>query len=192
MTPWIVARQVSLSVGFPQARVLKGVPFSSPADLPDWGIELASPALADRFFTTETPGKPEIVNSNLYTWHRVQIHFTVPHPSFSQIIGVWSHSDFSRELRLSSPGEASGNPLQHSCLENPRNRGAWWAVVCGVAQSRTRLKRLSCRSSSKLSSPMMTYVGQAWPPLGSWVLGGEACQTPFPATSVNRWRAALS
>ena len=179
-------------MGFPQASVLKGVPFSSPGDLPDSGIELASPALADRFFTTETPGKPKIVNSNLYTWHRVQIHFTVPHPSFSQIIGVWSHSDFSRELRLSSPGEANGNPLQYSCLENPMNRGAWWAVVYGVAQSRTRLKRLSCHSSSKLSSPMVTYAGQAWPPLGSWVLGGEACQTPFPATSANRWRAALS
>ena len=40
-------------------------------------------------------------------------------------------------------GEGNGNPLQYSCLENPRDRGAWWAAVCGVAQSRTRLKRLS-------------------------------------------------
>ena len=38
----------------------------------------------------------------------------------------------------------NGNPLQCSCLENPRNRGAWWAAVSGVAQSQTRLKRLSC------------------------------------------------
>jgi len=37
-------------------------------------------------------------------------------------------------------GEGNGNPLQHSCLENPRDRGAWWAVAYGVAQSRTRLK----------------------------------------------------
>ena len=42
-----------------------------------------------------------------------------------------------------SPGEGNGNPLQCSCLENPRDRGAWWAAVYGVAQSRTRLKRLS-------------------------------------------------
>ena len=35
------------------------------------------------------------------------------------------------------------NPLEFSCLENPRDRGAWWAFVYGVAQSRTRLKRLS-------------------------------------------------
>ena len=44
---------------------------------------------------------------------------------------------------LSCIGEGNGNPLQCSCLENPRDRGAWWAAVYGVAQSRTRLKRLS-------------------------------------------------
>ena len=47
-------------------------------------------------------------------------------------------------------GEGNGNPLQYSCLENPRDGEAWWAAVYGVAQSRTRLKRLSS-SSSKLS-----------------------------------------
>ena len=41
---------------------------------------------------------------------------------------------------LSCVGEGNGNPLQCSCLENPRNRGAWWAAVSGVTQSRTRLK----------------------------------------------------
>ena len=40
---------------------------------------------------------------------------------------------------LSDNGEGNGNPLQYSCLENPRDSGAWWAVVCGVAQSQTRL-----------------------------------------------------
>ena len=40
-------------------------------------------------------------------------------------------------------GEGNGNPLQCSCLENPRDGGAWWAVVSWVAQSRTGLKRLS-------------------------------------------------
>ena len=47
---------------------------------------------------------------------------------------------------LSCIGEGNGNPLQCSCLENPRDGGAWWAAVCGVAQSRTRLKRLSSSS----------------------------------------------
>ena len=44
--------------------------------------------------------------------------------------------------------EGNGNPLQCSCLENPRDWGAWWAAVYGVAQSQTRLKRLSSSSSS--------------------------------------------
>ena len=44
---------------------------------------------------------------------------------------------------LSCIGEGNGNPLQCSCLENPRDGGAWWAAVCGVTQSRTRLKQLS-------------------------------------------------
>ena len=49
--------------------------------------------------------------------------------------------------RYGGVGEGNGNPLQYSCLENPRDRGAWWAAVYGVAQSRTRLKRLSSSSS---------------------------------------------
>ena len=48
-----------------------------------------------------------------------------------------------------SPGGGHGIPFQCSCLENPRDGGAWWAAVYGVAQSQTRLKRLSSSSSSK-------------------------------------------
>ena len=51
---------------------------------------------------------------------------------------------------LSCIGEGNGNPLQCSCLENPREGGAWWAAVYGVAQSRTRLKRFSSSSSHGL------------------------------------------
>ena len=49
---------------------------------------------------------------------------------------------------LSCTGEGNGSPLQCSCLENPRDGGAWWAAVSGVAQSRTRLKRLSSGSTT--------------------------------------------
>ena len=49
---------------------------------------------------------------------------------------------------LSCIGEGNGNPLQCSCLENPRDGEAWWAAIYGVAQSRTRLKWLSSSSSS--------------------------------------------
>ena len=65
----------------------------------------------------------------------------------------WGHeeSDTTGRLHfhfsLSGTGEGNGSPLQCACLENPRDGGAWWAAVCGVAQSRTRPKRLSSSSS---------------------------------------------
>ena len=52
---------------------------------------------------------------------------------------------------LSCIREGNGNPLQCSCLENPRDRRAWWAAVYGVAQSRTRLKHLSSKAVGKKS-----------------------------------------
>ena len=60
----------------------------------------------------------------------------------------WLHFHFS----LSCIGEGNGSPLQCSCLENPREGGAWWAAVYGVAQSWTRLKRLSSSSSRSKST----------------------------------------
>ena len=60
----------------------------------------------------------------------------------------WLHFHFS----LSCIGEGNGNPLQCSCLENPRDRGAYWAAVYGVAQSRTQLKQLSSSSSSRMEA----------------------------------------
>ena len=54
----------------------------------------------------------------------------------------------SFHFSLSCIGEGNGGPLQCSCLENPRDGGAWWAAVSGVAQSRTRLKQCSSSSSS--------------------------------------------
>ena len=58
-TPWCIARQAPLSLGFPKQEYWSGLPFPSPGDLPDPGIELASPALAGGFFT-EALGKPKI------------------------------------------------------------------------------------------------------------------------------------
>ena len=62
----------------------------------------------------------------------------------------------SLSLSLSCLGEGNGNPLQCSCLENPRDREAWWAAVYGVPQSRTRLKRLSSSSSVYMSAPTLS------------------------------------
>ena len=66
------------------------------------------------------------------------------------------HFDFS----LSRIGEGNGNPLQCSCLENPRGGGAWWAAVYGVAQNPTQLKRLSSSSSSSNYSKYFNYFSK--------------------------------
>ena len=61
-----------------------------------------------------------------------------------------------------SIGEGNGNPLQCSCLENPRDGGAWWAAVYGVTQSRTWLKHLSSSSSSCSLNISFHYWGPGW------------------------------
>ena len=71
---------------------------------------------------------------------------------------------------LSCIGEGKGNPLHCSCLENPRDGGAWWAAVYGVAQSQTRLKRLNS-SSSRL---VITFLPRSKRLLISWLQSPSA------------------
>ena len=70
--------------------------------------------------------------------------------------GRWGPDTTERlhfHFSLSCIGEGNGNPLHCSCLENPRDGGAWWAAIYGVAQSRTWLKRLSSSSSTEGAAP---------------------------------------
>ena len=93
-----------------------------------------------------------------YWWHSTPV--LLPGKSHGQRslvgCGPWGRkeSDTTERLpfsfSLSCIGEGNGNPLQCSCLENPRDGGAWWAAVYGVTQSRTRLKWFSSSSSSLL------------------------------------------
>ena len=88
-------------------------------------------------------------------WHPTPV--PLPEKSHGQrsLVGCspWGHkeSDTTERLHfhfsLSCTGEGNGNPLRYSCLKNPRDGGAWWAAVYGVAQSQTWLKRLSSSSS---------------------------------------------
>ena len=87
--------------------------------------------------------------------HSSNLAWTVPwmeEPGGLQSMGLL-RVDTTEQLpfhfSLSCIGEGNGNPRQCSCLENPRDGGAWWAAVHGVAQSQTRLKRLSSSSSSR-------------------------------------------
>ena len=85
---------------------------------------------------TEEPGRLQSVGSQRsHTTERLYFHFS-----------------------LSCIGEGNSNPLKCSCLEKPRNGGAWWAAVYGVAQSWTRLKRLSSSSSSTLLSIFIVII----------------------------------
>ena len=160
VTLWTRAHQASLSVGFPRQEHCSGLPFTSLGDHADTGVQPALPTLADKFLTTEPPGKPRIRIQFSSVWRR-QWHPTpvlLPGKSHGRRslegCGPWGRwgSDMTEQFHfhfsLSCIGEGNGNPLQCSCLENPRDRGAWWAAIYGVAQSRTRLKRLSSSSSS--------------------------------------------
>ena len=70
--------------------------------------------------------------------------------------GSWELETTERlhfHFSLACIGKGNGNPLQYSCLENPKDRGAWWAAIYGVTQSRTRLKQLN--RSSSMPEPVM-------------------------------------
>ena len=96
--------------------------------------------------------------SSLKQWHPTPV--LLPGKSYGRrsLVGCspWGCTDSDTTERLHFPfslsciGEGNGNPLQCSRLENPRDGGAWWAAAYGVAQSRTRLTRLSSSSSSSL------------------------------------------
>ena len=107
--------------------------------------------------------------------------------------GRWG-SDETEQLpfhfSLSCVGKGNGNPLQCSCLENPRDGGGWWAAVSGVAQSRTRLKWLSSiyyRPLVRYSCPLSAGILHALLCLKvySWCIRGERCipRPPAPTPS---------
>ena len=89
-------------------------------------------------------------------WHPTPVLLPGKSHGGRSLVGcsLWGHEELDTteqphfHFSLSCNGEGNGNSLQCSCLENPRDRGAWWAAIYGVTQSRTRLKQLS---SSRLS-----------------------------------------
>ena len=95
----------------------------------------------------------EIVREKAMAPHSSTLAWKIPwleDPGRLQSTGPDMTEQLNFHFSLSFIGEGNGNPLQCSCLENPRDGGAWWAAVYGVAKSRTRLKRLSSSSSTTL------------------------------------------
>ena len=94
-----------------------------------------------------------------WQWHPTPVLLPGKSHGWRSLVGCspWGHEELEMieqlhfHFSLSCIGEGNGNPFQYSCLENPRDRGAWWAAAYGVSQSRTRLKWLSSSSSSSSS-----------------------------------------
>ena len=101
-----------------------------------------------------------IAVSSVEKWHPTPVLLPGKSHGWRSLVGCspWGRkeSDTTERLHfhfsLSCIGEGNGNPLQRSCLENPRDRGAWWADIYGVAQSRTRLKLFSSSSSNSVEN----------------------------------------
>ena len=147
VTPWTVAHQAPLSMGFPKQEYWSGLRFPPPGDLPGPGhASCAGRWILYHWATWEAlfswlgklKSKCEVTclgyqgASRLAQWVK-----DPPAIQKTQEMQVWSDGSGR------SPRRGNGNPLQYSCLENPVDRGAWWATVHRVAKSRTRLKQLS-------------------------------------------------
>ena len=93
-------------------------------------------------------------------WHPTPVRLAGKSHGWRSLVGCSPQghyeSDMTKQLHfqfsLSYIGEGDGNTLQYSCMENPRNGGAWWAAIYGVTQNWTWLKRLSSSSSNSSSS----------------------------------------
>ena len=106
----------------------------------------------------------------------------------------WTRQKFSLLLLF---GEGNGTPLQYSCLENPMDRGAWWAAVHGVAKSQTRLHfhfSLSCIGEGN-GNPLQCSClenpgnGEAWwlPSMGSHRVGHDWSDLAAAAVTIKVW-----
>ena len=101
MTPWAAARQASPSMGFPRQAYWSGLPFPSPVDLPDPGIEPASAALVGGFFTTEQPGKPGALERHKMSLvGNITVVLTWPPSSAISVTGAGLGSAFKERSAL--------------------------------------------------------------------------------------------
>ena len=160
-------------MGFSRQEYWSRLPLPPPGDPPNPGIKPRSPLLQTDSLPSETPGKPKdghslsihrpavCTVSGFFMPTILQTSFRHKRSEFSQLPrDLWA-SQVSRVVKNSpanagdlikegsipglgrSPGRGNGTPLQYPCLENPMDRGAWWATVNGVTKSGVGLKWLS-------------------------------------------------
>ena len=113
---------------FSRQEYWSGLPFPSPGDLPDPGIEPGSPALQADALQSEPPGKSNFCcfeDEKHGCWHYLLEDDDLPGSSDGKV-SIYNARDLGSNPVLGrSPGEGNGNPLQYYCLENPLDRGAW-------------------------------------------------------------------
>ena len=164
--PWTVGYQAPPSMGFSRQEYWSGVPFPSPRRLGIWPqispcqkpvpITATSPAIMIQLCILVLVRLPTKCNSVWQSsWSMLPLQLNTLLIQLSSLTQILVSSIIATErlhfhFSLSCIGEGNGDPLQCSCLENPRDGGAWWAAIYAVAQSRIRLKWLSSSSSSSI------------------------------------------
>ena len=138
-TPWTVAHQAPPNLGFSRQEYWSGVPLPSPS-LTVCAICYGSLGWLRRpqCFSLSFSGEFSDERRSPPYHMRFKVRLLRVGHDWATSLSLFTFLHWRR----------NGNPLQCSCPENPRDRGAWWAAVYGVAQSPTRLKRLSSSSSS--------------------------------------------
>ena len=136
-------------------RVLGWVAIPSPGDLLDPGIEPRSPTLQVDSLPTEISRKSQCQITQWQGPRSCLLCLLHWQEGSSPLVPTGKPKEIDTERlinlsRVSHTREGSGTPLQYSCLENPRDGGAWWAAIYRVAQSRTRLNQLSSSQLSQL------------------------------------------
>ena len=142
MTPWTVAHQAPLSMGFSRQKYWSGLPCPPPGGLPNSGIKPRSPALQADSLPSEPPGKPRWLYGK--------------EPSCR--CRKCRRHEFPMSGR--SPGVGNGNPLQYSCLESPMGRGSWWVTAHRISESDTTEE--TSHTNSLLYGPTLTSVHNYW------------------------------
>ena len=130
VTPWAITFQAPLPMEFSRQEYWSGLPCPPPRDLPNPGIELASPALQADSLLLSHQGSlmlSIICVKMLKKLNDIQ-QFAYNAEDRGSILGLGG-----------SLGEENGNPLWYSCLENSMDRGAWQATIHGVTKNRTQL-----------------------------------------------------
>ena len=139
VTPEMAAHQAPPSLGFSRQEYWSGLPFPSPMHesekLKVKVKSLSGFQLLATPWTAAHQAPPSMGFSRQEDWNGVPLPSPQLPWGLSKIEGTTEQLHF--HFSLSCIGEGNGNPLQCSCLENPRDSGAWWAAVYGVAQSRT-------------------------------------------------------